>query len=47
MGQGHIARNGRKRVCDLVLADSKPPGFKYLATMDDKVILSLKSCYCF
>ena len=38
MCQGHIARKGRSRDCDLVLADSKPPGFNYHVTLDDKVM---------
>ena len=38
MCQGHRARKGRSRDCDLVLADSKPPGFHHHATLDGKVL---------
>lgn len=38
MAQSHIASNERNIDCDVVLADSRPPGFSYFVTLDDKVI---------
>lgn len=47
MCQGPRARKGRSGDCDLVLADSKPPGFNHHGLWMTRSWLSLKSCYCF